>query len=284
MRLPFAESGSAGCRPAPLVSHTRIPRMFSNLSCATNSPECGRDISRRVLYSPMTGVESPPYSREPLPEVLPADPFPLFMEWFDQAVSDKARSNPNAMALATVDENARPSIRTVLCKAIEPRTGHVVFHTNYNSHKSRDLAANAAASVLFHWDYIERQVRIDGQVVRSPEAESDAYFRTRPLLARLGAWASDQSELLASPDQLMLKVAEVIERFDLSLEQLADPSNPRLEIEIPRPPHWGGYRLYARRVELWQGDAGRLHDRAVWSRTLSDDLEPSPWTSTRLQP
>ena len=232
----------------------------------------------------MTGQQSPSYSREPLPEFLPADPFPLFIAWFDQAMSDKARPNPNAMALATVDADARPSIRAILCKAIVPDPGYLVFYTNYNSHKSRDLEANPAASALFHWDYIERQVRIEGTVVRSPEAESDAYFRTRPLLARLGAWASNQSEPLDSPDQLMAQVAQVVERFDLTLEQLADPDNPRLDVQIPCPPHWGGYRLYARRVELWQGDTGRLHDRAVWSRSLSDDLVPSSWTSTRLQP
>jgi len=232
----------------------------------------------------MTGQQSPSYSREPLPEVLPADPFPLFIAWFDQAVSDNALRNPSAMALATVNADASPSIRTVLCKAIVADPGYVVFYTNYNSRKSQELDANPAASVLFHWDHIERQVRIEGTVVRSPEAESDAYFRTRPLLARLGAWASDQSEPLDSPDQLIAQVAQVVERFDLTLEQLADPDNQRLDVQIPRPPHWGGYRLDVRRIEFWQGDTGRLHDRAVWIRTRSDDLASQSWTSTRLQP
>jgi pyridoxamine 5'-phosphate oxidase len=238
----------------------------------------------------MTGDYTHSYAREPLPELLPTDPFPLFVAWFEQARKDAAVPNPNAMALGTVDEQARPSVRTVLCKAIEPNPGYLVFHTNYNARKSRDLAANPAASVLFHWDYIERQVRIEGTVVRSPKAESDAYFRTRPLLRRLGAWASHQSEPLESPDQLMTQVAQVVERFDLSLEQLAEaadlssPASAHLEIEIPRPPHWGGFRLYARQVELWQGDTGRLHDRALWSRTLGEDLTQTPWTSTRLQP
>ena len=128
-----------------------------------------------------------------LPEPLPADPFPLFTRWFNQAQAATAQPNPNAMTLASVGENGRPAARIVLCKDIDAASGHIVFHTNYRGRKGRELERHPFAAAVFHWDALDRQARLEGPVERSPESESDAYFRSRPWLSRIGAWVSDQS-------------------------------------------------------------------------------------------
>lgn len=220
----------------------------------------------------------------PLPEPLPADPMPLFKAWFDEAVAAKKQANPNCMYLATATPDARPSVRTVLCKGIDAAGGSLEFYTNYTSRKAGELEATRRAAVLFHWDDADRQVRLEGPIVRVTEAESDAYFKSRHWQSRLGAWASDQSRPIASRSDLLAKVGRAAAQhlgFD-ALGLLAGR-----DVTIPRPPHWGGYRLHADHVELWQGGTGRVHDRALWARVLTPEGEgyaKGPWTATRLQP
>lgn len=217
-----------------------------------------------------------------LSDPLPAEPLHIFKAWFDEAYAKRVQPNPNAMALATVDAQGRPSARIVLCKDMNlaPDAGYIVFHTNHRGRKGREIAANPHVAVVFHWDDLDRQVRIEGPVTKVPDAESDAYFRSRPIDRRLGAWASDQSEPIESRDALLEKVAAVMARFGVGFDNLET-------VDIPRPPHWGGFRIWAEAVELWVGDSGRIHDRARWTRPLSprgDGFAPGPWSVQRLQP
>lgn len=219
-----------------------------------------------------------------LPEPLPVEPFGLFAAWFDEACGRAIQPNPNAFCLATVDPDGHPSSRMVLCKAVEPGIGAISFFTNYTSRKSRALGAHPRAAAVFFWDALDRQARLEGPVTRLPEAESDAYFASRPWQSRVGAWASEQSRPIASRGAMLERVRAAMVRFGV------DPANPPADsarVEIPRPPHWGGWLLLADRVELWVGGAGRLHDRAVWTRTAGSggrDQITGPWVSTRLQP
>lgn len=215
-----------------------------------------------------------------LPEPLPPEPFSLLDQWLEQAVRDRHVPNPNAMVLATVagaGAEARPSARVVLCKQLEVRTGSLVFFTNYQSRKGEELAAIPRAACVFHWDHRERQARIEGSVQRISERESDEYFVTRPLLSRLGAWSSQQSRPLERRADLIRKLEATLERFGIAWSEVVAGRTDR---PIPRPPHWGGFRLVADRVELWQGVAGRLHDRGVWMRSTPGDS----WSAGRLQP
>lgn len=228
---------------------------------------------------------------EHLPDPLPADPMPLFRAWWDEAHAKQVQPNPNAMTLATVDADGRVSARIVLCKAFNTVEGVFVFYTNYTGRKAVAIEDGASGplgkgrvALVFHWDNLDRQVRVEGVAVRSPAEESDAYFATRPWQSRIGAWASDQSRPIESPGAMLTKLAETMKRFGL------DPFNPPREgasVSIPRPPHWGGYRVWADRIELWAAGAGRLHDRAVWSRALVREgasLRAGAWSATRLQP
>jgi pyridoxamine 5'-phosphate oxidase len=162
-----------------------------------------------------------------------------------------------------VDARGRPSARIVLIKAVDERG--FVFFTNYESRKGRELSANPYASLLFHWIELERQVRIEGRVVKTSAADSDAYFASRPLGSRIGAWASNQSQVIESRSQL-----EVRER-EISLQYGDNP---------PRPPHWGGYRLVPDAIEFWQGRPSRLHDRLLYTRAQ----EGGNWQIARLSP
>jgi len=215
-----------------------------------------------------------------LPEPLPADPMPLFQEWFREAVARRAQPNPDSMIVATTASSGEPSARVVLCKRIDVGAGYVVFFTNYQSRKGRELAARPRAAAVFHWDALHRQVRIEGPVARSPDAESDQYFASRALDSRVGAWASEQSEPLASRDVLLQRVREIEERFGI------EPGAKNGA--VPRPPHWGGHRLWVDTIELWTEGANRVHDRAVWQRSLHRADEYSfagdSWRSTRLNP
>ena len=207
-----------------------------------------------------------------LPSTLPDDPMPLFAEWFAGARAAMAQPNPDSMALATVGADGRPSVRIVLCKMLVTQPGYAVFFTNYDSRKGEELAAHPRAAAVFHWDGFGRQVRLEGPVVRSPAEESDEYFASRALDSRIGAWASLQSQPLESRRTLLKRVATEAARFGT---------------HVPRPPHWGGYRLWPESVELWIEGPFRVHDRARWSRSLAPEgagYAPGPWSATRLYP
>lgn len=212
-----------------------------------------------------------------LPDPLPNDPMPTVRAWFEEAYTKRIQPNPNAMTLATVGPDGRPSARIVLCKAIDPTDAAVVFYTNYQGRKGRELAANPNAAVVFHWDTFDRQVRIEGTAERTSTAESDAYYQSRTWIKRIGAWVSDQSQPIDSRAALIARLDATLRRFGV------DPAHPPAadaRVEIPRPEHWGGFRIRARRVELWLGGNGRLHDRAQWVRESAG----LPWRSTRVQP
>jgi pyridoxamine 5'-phosphate oxidase len=201
------------------------------------------------------------YERAELDESA-SDPDPLkqFTLWFEQALKAEL-PEPNAMTLATVGANGRPSTRLVLIKGFDQRG--IVWYTNYDSRKGRELAANPFAALQFHWVELERVVRIEGCVDKVEAAESDAYFHTRPLDSRIGAWASPQSQVIASRATLVANAAKVGAQYLL---------NP------PRPPHWGGYRLVPDGWEFWQGRKSRLHDR------LRYRLDNGAWVRERLAP
>ncbi len=208
-----------------------------------------------------------------LPSNLPADPMPLFEEWYLAAREQKAQPNPDSMVVATSTPDGRPSARVVLCKKLVTDPGYVVFFTNYQSRKAEELAANPRVAAVLHWDAFGRQVRLEGRVVFATPEESDEYFACRALDSRIGAWASLQSQPLDSRKTLLKRVAAEAARFGL---------------QVPRPPHWGGYRLWPDSVELWIEGPFRVHDRARWTRSLepagSDGLSAGPWTATRLYP
>ncbi len=192
--------------------------------------------------------------------VLP-QPVDQFHRWFDEAVRAKALE-PNAMTLATADAQGRPSTRVLLLKGAD--ASGLVWFTNYQSRKGLDLAANPWAAMQFFWPELERVVRIEGRVERVSDAESDAYYRSRPLGSRIGAWASPQSKVLSS-------------RADL--EQAWKQQQTALGEDPPRPAHWGGYRLLPEHWEFWQGRPSRLHDRIVYERQADGQ-----WLIQRLAP
>jgi len=219
-----------------------------------------------------------------LADPLPASPLPLLERWLAEADERSGLPNPQAMALATVDADGAPRVRVVLCRGFDARQGRLVFYTNRESAKGRELAARPVASVVFHWDVLSRQARVSGPVVPVSDAESDAYFARRQRVSQLAARASRQSEPIASREALLERIRAEAERFG-GFEQ-GD--------SVPRPPNWGGYALLARRVELWVGAEGRAHDRALWERAVgereradpraADDLARAPWSVQRLQP
>jgi pyridoxamine 5'-phosphate oxidase len=177
-----------------------------------------------------------------------------------------------AMALATVDADGRPTARMVICRGFDPIEGWLVFYTDRDSAKGQALEWNPRAAVVFHWDVFERQIRVEGPVTRAPEADSERYWNTRPADARLAAAASEQSRPIASRAAFLERIAALKRRHGT---------------EVPRPPRWGGYRVWAERVELWVGQPGRAHDRAVWTRALQPTeagFTSGSWRGTRLQP
>jgi pyridoxamine 5'-phosphate oxidase len=227
-----------------------------------------------------------PWHHEHLPETLPAEPLRLAADWLAEATRRAAQPNPNAMVLATVDEAGQPAARVVLCKQIVPQPGYLTFYTNYRSRKGRELAANPRAAIVMHWDALHRQLRVEGQVVQVTPLESDTYFASRNWRSRLGAWASQQSEPIASRGELLRNVARTALRLALPAP-LGDEDAPDPGLRIARPPYWGGYQLWAASVELWVEGSARIHDRARWTRTLTacaTGFEAGAWSATRLQP
>jgi pyridoxamine 5'-phosphate oxidase len=225
-------------------------------------------------------------SNELLPDALPAEPMSTVFEWLAEAAARRLQPNPNAMVLATATRDGRPAARVVLCKDIAPEPGYIVFYTNYQSRKGRELAENPRAAAVIHWDHLHRQIRIEGIVVPVPVEESDAYFASRPWQSRIGAWASAQSQPIASRAEMLSAVADTARRF--GTPDPSDDSANASSVTIPRPAHWGGYRLWADAVELWVEGKSRVHDRVRWTRSLTDRgaglFDTGPWSATRLQP
>ncbi len=192
---------------------------------------------------------------------LNSNPFAQFTHWFEQAQSAQVEE-PNAMSIATVNENGEPSIRTVLLKIFDDKG--FVFFTNYNSAKAQDITHNNNVALLFAWLDLERQVRISGKVEKISQAESFAYFTSRPKGSQLGAWISPQSKIIESRDFLKQKLAEMKSKFSSG--------------KIPLPSAWGGYRVVPEKFEFWQGRSSRLHDRFIYQK------EDEKWIIHRLAP
>ncbi|WP_353930290.1 pyridoxamine 5'-phosphate oxidase [Okeanomitos corallinicola TIOX110] len=190
------------------------------------------------------------------------NPFIQFKFWFDQAVAAQL-PEPNAMTLATSTPDGKPSARMVLLKNFDER-GFVLF-TNYNSHKGKEITANPHAALVFWWAELERQVRIAGTVEKISDEESDDYFEVRPHNSRLGAWASNQSEVIANREVLEAQLQAFQDKYENK--------------EVPRPPHWGGFRIIPQEIEFWQGRSSRLHDRLLYTR-----LNDGGWKIERLSP
>lgn len=202
------------------------------------------------------------YAKQELSEAdCAAEPLSQLQQWLTEAMSAQV-DEPTAMNVATVDADGRPSARVVLLKEVNAQG--LVFFSNYQSRKGRALDAHAFAAATFFWPQLERQVRVEGRVERLPEAESDAYFASRPYTSRLGAWASEQSQVISGKAALLARTAAFGVRYPL---------------EVPRPPHWGGYLILPDRAEFWQGRPSRLHDRIQYR--LQDNGQ---WQRERLAP
>jgi pyridoxamine 5'-phosphate oxidase len=203
------------------------------------------------------------YEKDSLDEsVVDHDPIRQFQAWFD-AATEAGIPEPHAVTVATATREGRPSARVVLIRGFDDRG--FTFFTNYRSRKGAEIEANPFASMVFFWQPMERQVRVEGTIVRVSEAESDAYFRSRPIGSKLGAWVSNQSGVVASRAVLESELEAIRQRF---------PGD-----EIPRPLHWGGYRVVPESIEFWQGRRSRLHDRILYGRTPEGG-----WRIERLSP
>lgn len=223
-----------------------------------------------------------------LPDPLPDNPIALAGEWYEHAQEHANQRNPNAMTLATVNDDGQPAARVVLCKSFNVDPGFIVFYTNYESHKGRAIENNSRVAVVMHWDALGRQLRFEGHAVKSPAEESDQYFATRGAGSQLGAWGSDQSRPIASRDALVKQIRKRATNLGIEPGDDTDILAGGKPPSIRRPEHWGGYRIWPAAVELWIEGADRIHDRARWKRELTRNDDGSfaagKWTANRLQP
>lgn len=195
------------------------------------------------------------------------DPLSLFAAWFEEAEQQEPNDH-NAMALATVGDDGMPSLRMVLLKGFDAEG--FVFYTNLESRKGEQLRAHPKAALLFHWKSLRRQIRIEGPVTPVSDAEADAYFASRPRQSQIGAWASDQSRPLEGRFELEKRVARCAAKYAIG--------------QVPRPPHWSGFRVSTQRIEFWQDGAFRLHDRLVYHREEGGEANQVAWRTERLFP
>lgn len=211
------------------------------------------------------------------------NPLLLLHSWLNEAMELDLQPNPDTMAIATSNSQGLPNVRMVLCKEINTEEGYVVFYTNYNSVKSLEIKENPKCSALFHWDKLGYQIRIRGEILQSPDEENDTYFASRHLGSQVGAWASNQSNPVEDREALDDQFKKILDRFNLTSESIT-----RNEQKIPRPPNWGGYRLWIEEIEFWLNQKDRLHDRLHFKRALtisSEGIETEKkWTVKRLQP
>ena len=218
-----------------------------------------------------------------LSQSMTQNPLLLLQSWLNEAMELDLQPNPDTMAIATSNSQGLPNVRMVLCKEINTEEGYVVFYTNYNSVKSMEIKENPKCSALFHWDKLGYQIRIRGEILQSPDEENDAYFASRHLGSQVGAWASNQSDPVVDRQALDDQFRKILDRFNLTNESIT-----RNEQKIPRPPHWGGYRLWVEEIEFWLNQKDRLHDRLHFRRVLtisSEGIETEKkWAVKRLQP
>jgi len=180
-------------------------------------------------------------------EPLPTNPFSVLADWLDTARQHSGLTNWNTIMLGTVKPNGQPSVRAVLLKDYDPANGQIIFYTNYNSPKALEIEHNPRVALTMHWDGLERQVRVEGRAKRVEDEVSDAYFATRDRESQIGAWASDQSEILTGWEMMLERVIEYGTKFG--------------DGPVTRPPHWGGYRVIPETIEFWHGREGRIHER-----------------------
>ncbi len=211
------------------------------------------------------------------------NPVLILKEWMDEVVQSKIQPNPNSMSISTIDAKGRPNSRMVLCKEVNEKLGYLVFYTNYESNKAKEIGVNNECSGLFHWDTFGYQVRVRGTIVQSPEVDSDKYFATRDIGSKLSAWASHQSQIVEDRESLDNQFQQTMDKFNVKESQLESS-----DINIPRPEFWGGYQIWIREIELWLNQKDRFHDRLSFKRTLaitSSGIEASnDWAIKRLQP
>ncbi len=215
-----------------------------------------------------------------LPDPLPRDPLPWVAKWFEEARGAERFRNPDAMALATCDAAGRPQVRMVLCRGFDPARGSLRFYTLRDSPKGQQLDASGRASGVFYWDGWGRQLRIEGRVARTSDADSDAYFASRHPLSQISAWASEQSRPIPSRQALIERHEAFAKRFGVS------PTDGVAERDghdpVPRPPNWGGYEILADRIEFWLEGEARMHERAAFTRNAG--ATDATWRAERLQP
>eukprot|EP00737_Agarophyton_chilense_P002736 gb/GEZJ01003143.1/.p1 GENE.gb/GEZJ01003143.1/~~gb/GEZJ01003143.1/.p1 ORF type:complete len:279 (-),score=29.85 gb/GEZJ01003143.1/:534-1370(-) len=258
----------------PISVMTAPPPRASATTSRSASGDAKRSDNGALHANALTRVDQlrVSYSQQPLDEdALPMQPLPLFTTWFGDA-QRAAEPEPSAMCLSTADGHGRPSARMVLLKAFDERG--FVWYSNYRSRKAHELADNPCAALTFWWPSLERSVRVEGNVTRVDEAQSDEYFASRPPESRLGALVSEQSTVVST--------REPIERRWKHLRATFLDEHGELVRDVPRPAHWGGYRLTPLRIEFWKGRAARLHDRIVYERPSTHGADS--WTRIRLQP